>query len=183
MSPFFGSFSLFSSEYIDIQIPFFSTKRFFRRQNQWHNRSYSVGNASFAQMMMCRLLPKMILDFNPDFDFFLFSCCLAVITMAAHLINSMFIVIDCGIPLDTRNGRYLLLNATTTYQSMVKYSCHENYTLIGNETRNCTEHATWSGLEPSCKCESPFSFKLFSFRLLIQLNYHLLKFEMKSISL
>ncbi|RWS28807.1 CUB and sushi domain-containing protein 3-like protein [Leptotrombidium deliense] len=59
--------------------------------------------------------------------------------------------IDCGMPLDVRYGRYNLLNRTTTYQSMVKYECDRNYTLIGNETRNCTEYATWANVEPTCK--------------------------------
>lgn len=59
--------------------------------------------------------------------------------------------IDCGMPLDLRFGRYSLLNSSTTYESLVKYECNPNYILTGNETRQCTEHATWSGVEPVCK--------------------------------
>lgn len=60
--------------------------------------------------------------------------------------------IDCGLPLDIRNGRFVLLNGTTTYESMVQYRCLENYALNGgNETRNCTAGGTWSGVEPACK--------------------------------
>lgn len=64
-----------------------------------------------------------------------------------------FVVIDCGIPLDLKHGTYQLLNSSTTYQSIVKYHCHDNYSLIGNETRNCSQHATWTGTEPTCKRE------------------------------
>ncbi|XP_074599760.1 CUB and Sushi multiple domains furrowed isoform X2 [Brevipalpus obovatus] len=59
--------------------------------------------------------------------------------------------IDCGVPLELRHGRFILLNSSTTYESVVKYECSINFTLIGNSTRTCTEYATWSGLDPMCK--------------------------------
>lgn len=59
--------------------------------------------------------------------------------------------IDCGMPLELRHGQYALINSSTTYQSMIKYECNSNYSLIGNSTRYCTEYAIWSGLEPVCK--------------------------------
>lgn len=64
-----------------------------------------------------------------------------------------FVDIDCGIPLDVKHGRYQLLNGTTSYGSIVKYTCAENFALEGNATRNCTEYAAWSGTEPTCKRE------------------------------
>jgi hypothetical protein len=60
-------------------------------------------------------------------------------------------VIDCGVPLEVRNARFRLLNGTTYYNSVVKYECDQNYSIIGKEIRNCTEHANWSGIEPTCK--------------------------------
>lgn len=66
-------------------------------------------------------------------------------------INFYLTVIDCGVPLEVRNSRFRLLNGTTYYKSIVKYECDDNYTLVGNEMRNCTEHATWSSEEPTCK--------------------------------
>ena len=59
--------------------------------------------------------------------------------------------IECGVPLDIRFGDYTLLNSTTTYQSVVRYECQQNYTLVGNLTRICTEYATWSNIEPVCQ--------------------------------
>lgn len=94
-------------------------------------------------------------------------------------------VIDCGIPLDVRYGGYKLLNSTTSYQSIVKYHCHENYSLIGNETRNCTETASWSGLEPTCKREYNYSFYLLLFIPLgfLDLHYPLCNATCKSLQL
>ncbi|XP_054154343.1 CUB and sushi domain-containing protein 1-like [Oppia nitens] len=67
--------------------------------------------------------------------------------------------VDCGVPIEVRNAKYRLLNGTTYYNSSVKYECDQNYTIDGNELRNCTEYANWSGTQPICKlidCGKPF---------------------------
>lgn len=59
--------------------------------------------------------------------------------------------IDCGVPISVKNGQFRLLNGTTFYNSIVKYECDQNYSISGQEMRNCTEHANWNGVEPTCK--------------------------------
>lgn len=48
------------------------------------------------------------------------------------------------------DGDVLLLNGTATFQSVVRYSCHDNFTLTGVDTRTCLETGLWSDVEPSC---------------------------------
>lgn len=38
----------------------------------------------------------------------------------------------------------------TTFGVQATYTCHENYTLIGNENRTCTASGQWSGAQPAC---------------------------------
>ncbi|KAI1288488.1 CUB and sushi domain-containing protein 3 [Halotydeus destructor] len=59
--------------------------------------------------------------------------------------------IDCGKPLDLQHGRFKLLNGTTSYGSLIQYTCAEHYSFEGNGTRNCTQFGVWSGVEPSCR--------------------------------
>lgn len=60
--------------------------------------------------------------------------------------------VDCG-PLPVmQDGRFELINATTTFASQVEYSCHEDYRLeSGRKLRLCQEDGTWSGTAPICK--------------------------------
>ncbi|CAN8001467.1 unnamed protein product, partial [Ixodes hexagonus] len=58
--------------------------------------------------------------------------------------------IDCGEPRPLDDGEVLLLNGTSTFLSVVKYSCHDNFTLSGVDTRSCLETGLWSDVEPSC---------------------------------
>lgn len=58
--------------------------------------------------------------------------------------------IDCGVPPNTDNGRYELLNGTTTYGSFVEYSCREDYWLDGTEKQMCTREGKWSADTPAC---------------------------------
>lgn len=61
--------------------------------------------------------------------------------------------IDCGAPPNTDNGRYELLNRTTTYGSLVEYSCREDYWLDGTERQMCTREGKWSADTPACICK------------------------------
>ncbi|XP_076332272.1 CUB and sushi domain-containing protein 1-like [Tachypleus tridentatus] len=66
--------------------------------------------------------------------------------------------IDCGMPDPLTNGDHVLLNQTTTYLNKVKYTCHRNFSLVGDEVRTCLETKLWSGKQPVCKlieCREP----------------------------
>lgn len=60
---------------------------------------------------------------------------------------------DCGAPPNTDNGRYALLNATTTYGSLVEYTCSDDYWLDGQRLQHCTREGKWSADTPSCECK------------------------------
>ncbi|GLH11061.1 Locomotion-related protein Hikaru genki [Gryllus bimaculatus] len=66
--------------------------------------------------------------------------------------------VDCGAPAHIDNGQYILLNETTTYGSLVVYSCHEDYWLDGTEKQMCSREGKWSANTPSCvliTCDEP----------------------------
>ena len=104
------------------------------------------------------------------------SCCSVISSISGRQqqqqLLPLFVVIDCGIPLDLKHGTYQLLNSSTTYQSIVKYHCHDNYSLIGNETRNCSQHATWTGTEPTCKREYILFFIIMDLFFPLFLSFH-----------
>lgn len=60
-----------------------------------------------------------------------------------------FIDIDCGELPDFEHGAIILSERRTSYGVQATYTCHENYTLIGNENRTC-EMNGWSGKQPQC---------------------------------
>lgn len=47
------------------------------------------------------------------------------------------------------HGAILLVEHRTSFGAKATYTCHENYTLIGNENRTC-EMNGWSGKQPQC---------------------------------
>ena len=71
--------------------------------------------------------------------------------------------VNCG-PLDgIDNGRMQLADSRTTFNATARYSCAENYTLVGAADRLCTARGTWEPSEPKCLCkcfwnESPKGF-------------------------
>ena len=63
--------------------------------------------------------------------------------------------VDCGPPLpDVRHGSARLLNGTTTFASLVSYTCDADYTpdSSGRTIRICQEDGNWSFTPPTCKC-------------------------------
>lgn len=67
-----------------------------------------------------------------------------------HWVYFLLLVIDCG-PLPTLpHGSILLESSRTTHGAQARYTCHENYTLIGHEKRTCTGNGKWSGDAPQC---------------------------------
>lgn len=59
--------------------------------------------------------------------------------------------IDCGRPRSPEHGAVHLVNGTTTYLSVASYTCQDNFSLVGNETRTCDDAGLWTGAEPSCE--------------------------------
>ncbi|XP_037529737.1 CUB and sushi domain-containing protein 3 isoform X2 [Rhipicephalus sanguineus] len=59
--------------------------------------------------------------------------------------------IDCGEPRPLEDGDVYLVNGTSTYLSVSRYSCGDNFTLNGVDTRTCLETGLWSDVEPSCE--------------------------------
>ena len=73
-------------------------------------------------------------------------------------LNLSISVIDCGDPGTTpTNGQRSI--SSTTYNSVVMYTCDVGYTLQGSNSRTCQSDGQWSGSVPQCSSE---------------LNYHLL---------
>ncbi|XP_063235944.1 sushi, von Willebrand factor type A, EGF and pentraxin domain-containing protein 1 [Bacillus rossius redtenbacheri] len=58
--------------------------------------------------------------------------------------------VDCGGVPSLEHGAVLLASNRTTHGASARYSCHENYTLIGKEERTCGDDGLWSGEAPQC---------------------------------
>lgn len=50
---------------------------------------------------------------------------------------------------ELEHGSVFFSEQRTSYGVQATYSCHENYTLIGNENRTC-ELEGWTGKRPEC---------------------------------
>lgn len=57
--------------------------------------------------------------------------------------------IDCGDLPPFEHGAINFSEKRTTYGVQATYTCHENYTLIGNENRTCQIDG-WTGKQPQC---------------------------------
>lgn len=64
------------------------------------------------------------------------------------------IPVDCGRPADIENGRVIVMNDTTTYNSAAEYHCVPQYQRIGPYLRKCMEDGHWSGDEPRCEMQT-----------------------------
>ena len=62
--------------------------------------------------------------------------------------------VDCGDPGNLTNGRRIL--SSTTYNSVVGYTCDVGYTLQGSMRRTCLFNEQWSGSLPQCLREHLF---------------------------
>ena len=67
-------------------------------------------------------------------------------------------VVDCGDPGTPTNGQRSL--SSTTYNSVVTYTCGVGYTLQGSNSRTCQSDGQWSGSVPQCRSE--FTWFVFS---------------------
>lgn len=57
--------------------------------------------------------------------------------------------IDCGELPPIDHGTIVLAEQRTSFGVQATFTCHENYTLIGNENRTC-ELEGWTGKQPQC---------------------------------
>ena len=63
-----------------------------------------------------------------------------------------FLAIDCGDPGTPTNGQRSL--SSTTYNSVVTYTCDVGYTLQGSNSRKCLYTGRWKGSVPQCISKS-----------------------------
>ena len=60
-------------------------------------------------------------------------------------------VVDCGDPGTPSNGERNV--SSTTYNSVVTYTCDVGYRLQGSNNRTCQSNGQWSGSVPQCTCK------------------------------
>ncbi|KAF5269538.1 hypothetical protein FQA39_LY08727 [Lamprigera yunnana] len=58
--------------------------------------------------------------------------------------------VDCGNLPNLDHGVVSLADNRTTYGAKAVYNCHENYTLLGRESRECGEDGFWTESTPKC---------------------------------
>lgn len=67
--------------------------------------------------------------------------------------------VDCGTPARPDRGSLILINGSTTVDSIVKYECDDDYWLVnGDEYQKCSRDGKWSGNKPTCElisCDIP----------------------------
>ena len=56
--------------------------------------------------------------------------------------------VDCGDPGTVTNGQHAF--TTTTYNSVVTFTCNTGYTQPGSNRRTCQANGQWSGSLPRC---------------------------------
>ena len=61
----------------------------------------------------------------------------------------MYIAVDCDNPGIPENGQAQY--STTTYNSVVTYTCDVGYTLEGSNSRTCQSDGQWNGSVPQCQ--------------------------------
>ena len=71
--------------------------------------------------------------------------------MVVILASSSDLAVNCSDPGNLRNGQHSL--SSTTYNSLVTYTCDVGYTLQGANSRTCQSNGQWSGRVPQCTRE------------------------------
>jgi hypothetical protein len=66
-----------------------------------------------------------------------------------------------------KDGELVIVDGRTTFGASVKYTCAENYTLVGASKRSCATQGNWEPEEPKCLCT--FFFFFFFFTLIVLL--------------
>ena len=70
------------------------------------------------------------------------------IPFTMYLFVPAYSAFDCGDPGTPTNGQRSL--SSTTYNSVVTYTCDLSYTLQGSNSRTCQSNGQWSGSVPQC---------------------------------
>ena len=65
------------------------------------------------------------------------------------MINEFPLSLDCGNLTDPLNGNVTLADVTVV-NSTANYTCNDNYTMIGDSSRQCLDSGVWGGVEPAC---------------------------------
>lgn len=60
-------------------------------------------------------------------------------------------MVDCKHPGPIENGRVIIMNDTTTYNSAAEYHCVPHFQRMGPYMRKCLDDAQWSGEQPYCQ--------------------------------
>lgn len=63
--------------------------------------------------------------------------------------------VDCGQPEKLSNGMVMLVNGSTTYGSVVAYSCSGQLVTLGIFYRVCGAQGRWEGPTADCVAEIP----------------------------
>ena len=71
-----------------------------------------------------------------------------VTSFLLHCTLFSYPAVDCGDPGTPTNGQRSL--SSTTYNSVVTYTCDVGYTLQGSNSRTCQSSGQWSGSVPQC---------------------------------
>lgn len=75
--------------------------------------------------------------------------------------------VDCGPLKGIKDGELIIVDGRTTFGANVKYTCAENYTLVGASKRVCATEGNWEPEEPKCLCMSKFHIFIFFLLLLL----------------
>ncbi|KAJ8968851.1 hypothetical protein NQ317_005360, partial [Molorchus minor] len=80
--------------------------------------------------------------------------------------------VDCGAPPNIDNGKYDLRNGTTSVESIVEYSCGDDYWLYGTKVQKCTKEGKWSADAPSCELPTGSYVVGYDFNVHSTIEYH-----------
>lgn len=61
--------------------------------------------------------------------------------------------VNCGRLPKINFGRVSYPDDRTTHNATAVYLCDENYSLVGDEVRVCSDDGKWNGTEPRCECK------------------------------
>lgn len=63
----------------------------------------------------------------------------------------MYVIgVDCGPDFGTPSDGTVNDEEGTTFESRVLFSCDPDFTLLGNEFRECLANGSWSDIVPTC---------------------------------
>lgn len=96
---------------------------------------------------------KLVWQVQTDFAELAESC--IGLQASVRATKRMFIIaaVDCGFPEKVGHGVVILMNGTSTYESVAAYSCSDPAVLQGTHYRTCEEDGRWEGPIPDCSLD------------------------------